>query len=272
MNSYMSGAQLKQKAKSQLYGRLGTVIGAFLLHFTALLVIEYFLGSVNTNYVLGIVIYFVASLIIDLFMSIFSAGECYIYLNVCTGNEAAVSDIFYGFKGFAGKTILIRFVPVLVMTLAQIPAYLVMQLFSSVAPSADEMFMMLQTGDIDTLMKTSEELFPITSLYLILLLFQVVITLAMDVIFSQTLFLMLDYPDYSVIDILKYSVKILKGNWGRYLYVKLSFIPWYILGIATCYISYVWSFPYQRATMADFYLELMQNYNKDGNTPDGYNN
>lgn len=272
MNSYMSSAQLKQMAKAKLYGRLGTVIGAFLVHMTVYLVLSYAVDGFNTNTVLGVILYFGIGFAIDLFISIFTAGENFLYLNICTGNEGTVADVFYGFKGFAGKTMLLRFIPVLVSTLVSIPSFLLFRLFSTVMPSTEEMLAMLQSSNVQPLMELSEKLFPITSLCCALGLFQIVITLTVDVIFSQTLFFMLDYPDCTVMDTLKNSIRIMKGNWGRYLYILLSFIPWYILGICTFYISFAWSYPYQKATMTNFYLELIQNYNKDGNTADGYNN
>ena len=271
MNSYMSCAQLKQMAKGNLYGRLGTVIGAFLVHMTIYLVLDYVISGFNTTTIEGLVLYFASLFIVDLFITIFTTGEDYLYLNVCTGNEATVSDVFYGFKGFAGKTLLLRLIPVLVTTLVQIPSFLIFQMLSTVMPSTQEMLDILQSGNMATLMEISERLSPMTSMCCMLGLFQIIITLLVDVIFSQTLFFMLDYPDYSVTDTLKYSIKIMKGSWGRYLYILLSFIPWYILGIFTCYISFVWSYPYQKATMTNFYLELIKNYNKDGNTADGYN-
>ena len=57
--------------------------------------------------------------------------------------------------------------------------------------------------------------------------------------------------------IIKYNFKIMKGSYGRYLYMMLSFIPWYLCSFLTCGLSYIWTHPYIYSTYTNFYLDLV---------------
>lgn len=86
----------------------------------------------------------------------------------------------------------------------------------------------------------------------------VVITLA----FTPVFYMMLDFPNYTVKDILKKSIEVMKGNKMRYFLLDLSFIPWMFVGILTCGIGLLWIIPYMNMTSTNFYLDLMACRNK----------
>ena len=244
--------RLKITARGQLFNRIGTVIGAFLMHMAIYLPLPFFLSYLNTSTVINLVIYFLISLLISFYSGILITGEDLIYLKVVTGQEIAVSDLFYGFKNQTGKIIYLRLIPALVLVLTDIPAFIVTEKLSAVLPDTTTMLSLMQSGDYETIMKLSYELYPMTSKACLVFFLQFVITLAVNVIFSQTLYYMLDYPDLDAREVLIRSISLLKGNWGKYLYLTLSFIPWYVLGIFTLYFSFLWSVPYKWTTMADF--------------------
>ena len=258
MNIHVFSTRLKITARGQLFNRIGTVIGAFLMHMAIYLPLPFFLSYLNTSTPVNLVIYFVISLLISLYSGILLTGENFIYLKVVTGQEIAVSDLFYGFKNQTGKIILLRLIPAFVLVLTDIPAFVMTEKLAQVLPDTATMLSLMQSGDYETIMRLSYELYPMTSKACLVFFLQFVITLAVNIIFSQTLYYMLDYPELEVKEILVRSISLLKGNWGKYLYLTLSFIPWYVLGIFTLYFSFLWSIPYRWATMADFYMELIK--------------
>lgn len=258
MNTHVFSRRLKITARGQLFNRIGTVIGAFLMHMAIYLPLPFFLSYLNTSTIINLMIYFVISFLISIYSGILMTGESLIYLKVVTGQEPAVSDLFYGFKNQTGRIILLRLIPALVLMLTDIPAFIISERLSSVLPDTSTMLSLMQSGDYETIMKLSYDLYPVTSKACLVFLAQFLITLAVNVIFSQTLFYMLDYPELDAGEVLIRSISLLRGNWGKYLYLILSFIPWYVLGIFTLYFSFLWSFPYKWTTMADFYMELVK--------------
>lgn len=96
------------------------------------------------------------------------------------------------------------------------------------------------------------------SVTLLCMMVYVVITLA----FTPVFYMMLDFPNYTVKDILKKSIEVMKGNKMRYFLLDLSFIPWMFIGILTCGIGLLWIIPYMNMTSTNFYLDLMACRNK----------
>lgn len=259
---HIFSTRLKSMARGQLYNRIGTVIGAFLMHMTMYLPLVFFLSYLNTSTIINTVIYFLLSFAIDLYAGILIVGEDVIFLKCATGQEAYTMDIFYGFRNQTSKIISLRFIPALILMLVDVPVFFVTKTLSAMMPDTQTLLEMMRMGQYEKVTQLSVELFPITSLSCFVLLLQFLISLAVNIVFSQTFFYMLDYPELDTKETLVQSIGLLKGNWGKYLYMTLSFAPWYLLGLATVYISFLWSFPYKWATMANFYLEIIKQRSK----------
>ena len=93
----------------------------------------------------------------------------------------------------------------------------------------------------------------------VLLIIGTLIAVYFSLCFSQVFYLLLDFPDYSVKQILSLSKKVMKGQKGRYFYLLVSFIPLYLLGLLSCCVAYLWIVPYVNQTTTNFYLDLMKN-------------
>ena len=252
-----SSAQLKYQAKGQLFERMGTVIGAFLVHMLLYLPFAYAVEYINTSKITGLIIYFAASIVITLYAQIFIFGEDYIFLSAASECEVAVSDVFYGFKNKPWKIILVRAIPAVLSVLVKIPGFVLLLSISQMLPDTQTLLSVFQGGVTEEFLELSMELLPYTSLYFALKIFEWAVVIALDIIFSQSLFFMLDYPDYSVTETIRHSVRMMKGNVWRYLYIKISFIPWYLLGALTL-VAFLWVYPYYRATMANLYLDIIK--------------
>jgi len=259
MKKYLSSAELKCKARNQLSGNMGTVIGAFLMHIACVLPLSYSAAFLSLDSFYKIVIYLGINIVIGFVGCLFITGENYIALSIACKQDTGVMDVFYAFRGQAGKCCLVYGIPVVINVLAKLPLNLVIIALESHLPKQEEMIRILSTNDYDTVLALYDELMPLYTLEFCAALLYIVAMLIVTVIFSQTLFVILDYPDLGAGESIRKSIRLMKGSFGRYIYLMFSFIPWQLLRIITFNISALWSEPYIRMTYANFYLELAKN-------------
>jgi len=74
--------------------------------------------------------------------------------------------------------------------------------------------------------------------------------------YSMAYFIMHDNPDIRPREALKKSEAMMKGHKFRYFALQLSFIGWYLLGILSLGIGYIWLSPYVYLAMGNFYENL----------------
>ena len=89
-----------------------------------------------------------------------------------------------------------------------------------------------------------------------------VVTVILSLIYSQAFFLLHDFPNYSAKELLVMSRQLMKGSKGRLFYLNVSFFPLLLLGLLSCGIAYLWLVPYMNATATEFFLDLIQNNNR----------
>lgn len=260
MNRYLTAAQLKYDAREKISINLGTVIGAFLVHMACYLPVWFFTSFTPSWSIVQIVLFTVVGIAVSIYGAMFVLGENFVALSIACGQNASVNDVFYAFKNrLAGKLSLVKLIPVTITQAVWVMVVLFTLKLSEVMPTNEYMMELLSSGDYAKITALSEELLPYSTKYLMLLMLYFVVTIVVNIIFSQSLFFMLDYPNEDAGSILSKSISLMKGNWGRYLYLQLSFIPWHILAMCTFYISTIWSAPYMRMTYANFYLDIMKN-------------
>lgn len=236
MNEHLSSASLKALAKGQLLGKYGTLVGAYAIHIACVLFAAICgLLLVDTTTLIGIIIYDAVSFIISLLSGLFVFGEAYIYLKLACNRPVSISDLFYGFSNGSNKVLKVQAVLALVSMVLGLPNTLV-------------------SYHQDALLSNPYLLLICVIVILLFTTADVVISL----IFSQSFYLMLDFPGYSPKEVLHGSYKIMKGNKGRLFYIDLSFLPLFLLGLCTCGIGFLWILPYYQGTKANFYLDLMK--------------
>jgi len=74
--------------------------------------------------------------------------------------------------------------------------------------------------------------------------------------FSMAYFVMIDKPELGIVDTLKESWKIMKGNKTKLLGLSLRFIPWCILGILCLVVGVIFVLPWMQMSYASFYEEI----------------
>ena len=247
MDQYLSSASLKSLAKGQLLGKYGTVTAAYFIHFICVLVINWSITLlIASNSLAGIFLTAAASFLLSLFSGYFIAGEAYIYLKIACNQTPFVSDLFHFFRGDTAKVLSIRVVTAGVAAVSMLPASVASYFVTRTLPGAS------------VLVNDAYEGAPLFLLFAVLLLAGVIVSTYVELMLSQAFFLMLDFPDYPAARIIQMSIRLMKGNMGRLLYIELSFIPLLLLGSLSCGIGLLWVLPYLAATQANFYLDLVR--------------
>lgn len=236
MNEYLSSASLKSLAKGQLLGKYGTLVGAYAIHMACVFfaTMSAFL-LVDTSTILGTVIYYAVSFIISLLSGLLVFGEAYIYLKVACNQQVSIGDLFFGFSGTPDKILKVQAVLAVISMVCSLPNLL-----------------------LSSVMNTESGNPYLILLAVIILLIGSFANVILSLMFSQSFYLMLDFPGYSAKDVLVKSNVIMKGHKGRLFYIDLSFIPLFLLGLCTCCIGFLWILPYYQSTRANFYLDLMK--------------
>jgi uncharacterized membrane protein len=76
--------------------------------------------------------------------------------------------------------------------------------------------------------------------------------------YSMTFYIMADNKEMSAQDAIRKSKVLMTGNKYRYFCLGCRFIGWFILGIVTLGIGFLWIMPYFMVSNARFYESLIQ--------------
>ena len=236
MHNKRTSAQLKQGARGIMLGKYRNAITLLLASDLILNTITLLTATSYDTY-MGIAIGLVVSLVLALFGAILNVGQCSFYLNIACGQKYEFNNLFTGFKVHPDKTIIIQLLLQLFTTLPLIPALAV--IIITTAFYADNI---------------------VVSFFIacILLIIGAGFSWWIALRFSQLYYLLLDFPDYSALELMKLSWRLMKGNVGRLLYIQVSFIPMTLAGLISFGIGLLLVQPYQNMTYALFYLDLMK--------------
>ncbi len=235
MSNTIKIAELKEAAKERSIDKYGSLILANIIIF----LIQLIISGITTVGTSGSIIFFVINLIINLIVNILLgvlvSGKAYLYMNLVYSQPIAASDIFFGLKQHPQKAVIIQSVFVLVDFFVSLPASVLL-------------FMVQRT--------------PTQSGYIamiIALLVGFIVNLYVSLVYSQSFFLLHDFPERSAKELLRSSRKLMQGNKLKLLALYLSFIPLYLFGILTLFIPLLWISVYRYATIAVFYQKLISN-------------
>ena len=78
--------------------------------------------------------------------------------------------------------------------------------------------------------------------------------------YSQTFFILADSDGLSGLDAMDYSKDIMKGHKMEFFLLNMSFFGWFLLGIITGGIAFIYVAPYIMITQANFYEKLKSIY------------
>lgn len=227
-------SQLKQVARGLMIGKYRNAITILLASDLILNTLSLFTTTASDSFI-GLAIGLIISFILLLLGCILHVGQCSFYLNVACGQTYQFTDLFYGFNIHPDKTLLMQIITQILTALPLIPAIIVMLM----AVYSDEMILLFLFGCLLSILGVG-------------------LSWWISLRYSQVYYLLLDFPDCSVKELLSLSWKRMKGNVGRLLYLQISFLPIYLAGLLSLGVGFLFIQPYQNMTYALFYLDLMQ--------------
>ncbi len=258
MKQYQSRAELKDRAKGLLTGRYGTSVLIHLTPFMILYAITFMFTMVLTtitmisslssgalsaadtaNQLSSVpsnafsVPAYILSFVVAVFYGVFGLGMALYYLNIACGRRGTLADLFTGFRKDIKRVLSISLLLALVSWICQIPYDITNWIASA-------------RGDIRLLILS----------YGLLLIGQLA-AMVILLYFSQCWYLMLDFPQYNAVEIIKLSIRIMRGHKMRLFLLELSFLPLEFAGILSFGIGLLWVMPYVHMTSALFFLDLM---------------
>lgn len=240
-----TSTQLKQNARGMLLGKYGVAVSVLLTTELILITLTLLTGTTAVSgSIIGLLIQFAITLIIALFNGILTLGVSAFYLNIACGHSYQLTDIFSGFKLCPDKAIGVQFFIQLFSNLPLIPAGLLL-------------FALLSSADTSPYLPFA---------FFIALALGMAASIWVSCTYSQCFYLLLDFPECRIRQILGLSRRMMKGHRLRLLYLYLSFIPLLLAGIVSFGIGLLFVIPYQNMTYTLFYLDLLQ-YKQAVNTP-----
>lgn len=238
MNQYKTSAQLKALAKESLMGKYPVAVVATLLYT----LITYIITEISSVFLLipgifGTILYYLSIFIVSVFSGIFAYGFNCVFLKISCNVPAKASDLYLGFSNNTKEVFKAQLWRAFISYVAFVPYYV----FNEIA--------------------TEDQLMNYIGLYALLFGIGLLGQFMVMLLYNQTFFIMLDFPEYNAKKALTFSRELMKGNKGRFIYLLVSFIPLFLLGMLSCCVGFLWIIPYMQATLAQFYLDLVQNKN-----------
>lgn len=81
--------------------------------------------------------------------------------------------------------------------------------------------------------------------------------------YSMAYYIMVDNPHLSALEAIRKSKEMMVGHKLRLFSLWLSFLGWFLLGIITFGLGFLYVAPYYEATKANFYEDLKSNYSSE---------
>ena len=82
--------------------------------------------------------------------------------------------------------------------------------------------------------------------------------------YALTPYLLKDHPELKFNAAIEESMRLMSGNKMRLFLLDLSFISWFLLGLITFGIAFLWITPYWNTARAAFYEDLMSDLRNAG--------
>lgn len=178
------------------------------------------------------------------FIGALSFGISRFFIKLVRRDHPAIEDLFEGFK-ILGKTILINVAISIFKFLWYALGVVVISLVGIIG------VVVLRNQDY------TENKLVIT--FLIFTILSLAILLCISIFLNRyalTYYILNDNRKLDVMDAINKSVEIMKDNKIRLFLLYLSFIGWYVLGVVSFGIGFIWILPYVKATIAAFYNNL----------------
>lgn len=227
--------ELKRIARENLSGQYRISMGAILVLGIIPLAAELpFSMLQNSVQPIGqTIIFYIADFLISLIAFLLSAGVIYFHLHIARRQKPTLGMVFHAFKNHPDRFLLAGILLTLLTVVAAVPAGLGVALY------------LVSRNSVRTIVC----LVMLAALSVLLVAF-------VQLQYALTVYLMLDHMEFGVIEALRTSRKMMKGNRKRLLYQFFSFLGLHVLSILSIGIGYLWVLPYQFQTTANLYMDI----------------
>lgn len=239
MNLTKSSSELKASAREKLLGSYGKLIIALAVMGLILRLLTNIAESLLNQELWSVILYYTAYFLVTLFSGILVLGQTKLYMNFTTGRKSGIGDLFYAIREHQQN---------IGILLALIQNAL---LFVCMLPFGISLFMYYMTEQV--------LLYPVMALTLIVGL---VVFTVVYLSISQGYYISVDFPDYTLKQVLSMSMRVMKGHRARLFYLLVSFLPLALLCILSLGVGFLWLAPYIQCTLTCFYLDLMAYHTK----------
>ena len=234
-----SRRELKNYAKQAMSGKYGILILAFVA-VQALALISSMISSAlfPGEETIDIVLSYAFTFILTLLINVVAAGMNYMYLNIARGKVYSLNDLFYFYRHHPDRVIVAGFFMAVLNLLTMLPY----TIYSNANLPGED-------ASVEVL---------ITWLYtgVVLMIVGMIVYQILVIPLEMTYYILADKPELKSTEAMKESLEMMHGNFGRYLMLKISFIPLMFLSVFTFYIALLWIFPYMAMTEVMFYRDL----------------
>ncbi len=173
-------------------------------------------------------------------------------LDLVDGNPVTITSIFRYFSSCYAKSIRLRLVYDLILSIVGLPLVIVTLIG---AWEKRHTILRLLEGPV-----TSADIGAILPWCVVIFLLALVtgaVLLWIQYRYGFSFMILAEYPEMRVIDALRNSAHLMRGNKWRFFCLQISFIGWAILaGICTCGIGVFFLAPYMDAASAVFYDDI----------------
>ena len=205
MIQYASRAQLKEKARDQMAGHYGNAIllsicrslivfslsFAVSMPFTMILTVRTLMGGSAETSLAEYLLLTACTTLLSIFTGVFQTGITLFYLNTACSRPAVTANLFYGFKYLFKKSLGISAVLILLNTACTLPF--------------DICYFLLRSGK-------GFDAITMAILCIVLMVIGMCIYIPLSLGLSQAYYLLLDFPQYSAMELMKLSFRIMKGH------------------------------------------------------------
>jgi len=253
MRYMRSAKEYRMSAKERLAGNYGTVIGVYLIYtiIVSVLSIPTSIFSSFTSFftsmdltVLPIVISLVSipvSLILSAVNVVLTVGLTKVTFDIVRGKRGDIITLFYGFSHNVMTVVCIYFWVILYI----LPAIGILAVGGGVS------IVLLVIMDGTAFIIAGVVLFVIS------LIAYVGWIMVISYAISMTYFLYYDNPGMKAGELVKMSMRLMKGYKLRLFRLNLSYLGYYLLGVLSCGLAFLWISPNVTAATVLFYEDLI---------------
>lgn len=240
--------QLKGEAREALKGNYSMAIVAYIIIMILVsmcsgLTMMLFGGETLFSFIMSQVF----SLVVGLISSLFTVGMYKIFLDISRGIAPNLADIISMFKRHPDRVIVVSLIVTVIQYVFLLPSLVI-----------NYRIMTMHVSDARFIRQTL--------LMMLLLLIGTAVAALITLPFSLCYFLLVDYDELDAREAISKSVALMKGNYGRFIYMFFSFMGLYILSFLSCGVGLLWVAPYMTMTQIELYRDIQGELDATANT------